>query len=511
MAIALREIFARFGIQFDSAPLAKGAEKTNLLAKGLKDLEGKLAAPALVASLGLFVRGMYGMGLALGDSSRQLGMSATALREWQFVAEASGVPVEDMNNALGTLSANMRGAVSGNYDMLYQFRRLGVQVRDTYGRLRDTGDVMMEVGTRIAGIQRPITQARYLMMMFGESGRILLPVFQQGARAVNGMREEVRAITGGDLDRVAEQTRKMRAEMARLNLVSEALANSIFLEVLPAVRWMIVEAGKMARWLKTLQVETTAFESGLMLLSALAIAQFGRMGAELVRTFGMKGLMRMPMILALVAMVLLFDDIRGALNGDKSAIAEWIDAWQGAGTAARWVDDIKIGIEGVREAIFDAINGYRMLRGLPPLETAKEAREATDRMTQAQNEAGRRTDLNGNARSHATLSYSGDEPRRYTPTQYVAGQTYTTAPPVAPGGPRGGGNASPRIVALPGPPAPITVRTEIGAITVAPPIGTDASEVANQVVERVRAREQASLAAARRALVPVGAGGVNEE
>ena len=80
---------------------------------------------------------------ALNETSASLGVSAQDLARWGYVIEATGGTAESLRSALRVLS----NAASENSD---EFRRLGIDVHDGNGKLKDTSELLREV---LAGLQ----------------------------------------------------------------------------------------------------------------------------------------------------------------------------------------------------------------------------------------------------------------------------------------------------------------------------------------------------------------------
>ena len=338
MAVALKEIFARFGVDFDASALKKGSVEVQDMVKRLADLGKQLTGPAIVTGAALFVRGMIEQGKELADQAAALNTSATSMREWQYVAERNGVPAEQMNQALSTLANNARASVSGNYDLAYAFRRLQVNVRDANGQLKPTGDLMAEVGTQIAKIGNPLIRARMTMQHFGEAGRFLIPIFEKGATSINAMRQEVRDLVGGDLDELAKQSRQVRGEQARFKLAFDALTTTITLHLLPVFRWLTVGISKIIAEGKKLVENTRLIEAAMITLGAVFVIQGLKMAAAMLPVI----IPMLPIALGLAFIILLVDDLLVLMAGGKSSIGDFIDSFYGAGTAAELVGGIKL-------------------------------------------------------------------------------------------------------------------------------------------------------------------------
>lgn len=384
---ALREVFVSFGVEFNSAPLERGAKRTEKLTEQLTQavpqlektqdrttkVVGALAGLASILGAGAIVRGLNNLiqsavdnTLQMSDTARQLGTTTQAMREWQFVAEQSGLPVETMNSALQTLSQNMRSVQLGNGDMATAFRRLHVPVRDAQRNLRDASDVFGEAGVAIARIENPTRRARLATQVFGEAGRQLIPIFEQGETAINGMRDEVRNLLGGNLQAMEQQSRRVRAEYSRFNLSLEALTNSIVLQLLPSFTWLVQGVSSVVRAMKAWTDENNIIQAFFTAGIPVLIALFYQLGTAMLAAFGPALLAIAPYAAAFGVLMFVVDDLIALFNGGGSAIGRFLDALFGVGTAQQVVADLRDAYEGFFLWLDNAIDTLvRTLQRIP--------------------------------------------------------------------------------------------------------------------------------------------------
>ncbi len=346
----IRQLDAQRGIKVKSEELAELGQRAAVMGAGL------LAAGAAVV---MFAQRMAGLGLQLGDTSRELGTSATEMTAWQQVAERSGVPVEAMNGALGTLAGHLREATARTGDARFMFRRLGVEWQNADGTVRDTSAVMMDAGRSIASIGDPVRRARMGAQVLGDSWRLLAPIFEGSGASIETMRQEVRDLVGGDLEELTAQSREVRGEQARFNLALQALQTTIALRILPTFSWLMGSVSRAIAVFKRWTDESNIVRAVLYTLGAIAAVQFAQMAVALARTFGPQMLARAPMLLALAALVLTVDDLISLFEGGPSAIGDFVDAIAGAGTAAAWVGEMRDFFEHFGQYMSDAATAIR--------------------------------------------------------------------------------------------------------------------------------------------------------
>lgn len=509
MGIALREIFARFGVLFDTKDLNLGAQSTEEVVDKIKDLGRQLTAPALVGGAVMFSRHMAEVGQALGDQARQWRMSAAQMREWQYVAEASGLQVEEMNSALDSLSRSARAATEGDYDLAYTFRRIGVDVRDGNRELKSTGVLMDEVGQRLAQIERPRLRARIANQLLGESARFIVPLFEDGGRAIHGMQEEIRGLIGGDIEEFTAQSRRARMEGARSRLAFEAMSNSLALVLMPTVTRVTSYVGMGVAWFKKWTDQSYILQSTVQVASVVIAASMLKAGLAAAAAFGPTALAMAPYVAALGFIILLVDDLNALFSGGKSLIGEWIDSMYGVGASADAVRVVKEVWEEVVEIVTRAIGAVTDFLGLTP-ETAVGRLNPT-----AARETFNRQDRERLARQGMTQDSPFSLPRRMTPEEARARDAtvgeaarnvlgdlqrqFSGVLQFARGQGQGVSTRGPS--AAPGAPTEVRINSPVGQIVVQPSAGMDEERLASLVHDRFQARQTDNLRAARRALV----------
>jgi hypothetical protein len=384
---ALREVFAKFGVEFDRSKADQGRQSVKALEASIQSVNKELPktqqevkktenhfsafaksffASGLIAGLAQFVQGVIQNTLAQADQAQALGTTTQSMLEWQHVAAASGVSVEVMNSGLATLSQNMRAVQQGSGDAATTFRRLHVPVRDANRNLRDTGDVMVEAGLAIARIENPTLRARMAVRTFGDAGRQLIPIFEQGATSVEGMRAEVRDMVGNNLAAMETGARKARGEYSRLSLAFQGVSNSIALTLLPSFLWMIQSLTWVVREAKRLADTTFILQAAFATAIPVILVLLGQLLAATWATFGPMIVAMAPFALGVAAIVLVVDELLALFNGGDSIIGRFIDSLLGVGQAKVIVQELRQSYEDLVDWFSSAIDTViRQLSRIP--------------------------------------------------------------------------------------------------------------------------------------------------
>jgi hypothetical protein len=155
----LREVLARFGIEFDGAALQAGIG-------GLQNLAIAAAAAAVALGVGLLVAlrnltvEMAEFGDEAAKTARQLGISGDELLRWRFAAERSGVGAQSLTNGLRRLQRNIVDAGEGVDTAVRAFSDLDVEFRDAEGGFREIEDILPEIADGFAALESASSTTR---------------------------------------------------------------------------------------------------------------------------------------------------------------------------------------------------------------------------------------------------------------------------------------------------------------------------------------------------------------
>ncbi len=375
-AEVIKEFLARLGFEIDEA----GAQKfTNWLGMATARTAA-FGAGITAAAAGLYY-GVYKIAQSNSEllgTAEALGMSVQRLRELNFVAEQQGSNAEAVKSSLESLKSAMAGATIGQGG-LATFARLGIRIKDNTGKLRDTADVLDEVGRKIQKMDRPRAE-----MFMGQLGidRSLYRMLTQDVTGLTAAYRDMYAATGMDAQKAAEQSREFVKEVKMLKTVFGLLAETVGLA-------LIGKAGKDVRSLR--KVVTDNFKPIAAVLQGVAeiitrVAKFflilgGRVGdwiGRIVRWFQTLDATTQTLILAvlgfaaawrylnlsflmtplgavitgIITLLALVDDFMTYMEGGESAI-NW----------GPWVNDI-VSIAGEMSKLLDVMGElWNMVKG----------------------------------------------------------------------------------------------------------------------------------------------------
>lgn len=337
MSGALREIIAAFGIDFDpEGNLAKGDKHIDGVTEKLLGF-GKIVAGAFAVDKILdFTKELIDEATALSRQATILGTSTKELEEWEYAAQRSGLSAEDFTAAVTKMSRNINEAsenAGGN--AAKAFKKLGVAVKDSSGKLLSPTDALDQLAVGLEGIHDPAQRTALVMDLFGRSGAQLLPFLSKGPEGLAKLRAEVDELGAGMDETFIKGAKEYKGNMARLNLALKGFGIQVIGPLLPLLGRLTTVAVTAAKgfvgWVKHTKLLQTAFialiDKGVLSLFRsipLLIARFGGLSAVLLRLGGF--------LLKTVAPFLILEDIIVFLAGGKSAIGKGLDKAFGPGT-----------------------------------------------------------------------------------------------------------------------------------------------------------------------------------
>lgn len=191
---------------------------------------------AAIAGAGALVRGPLEVakkfaiddGAAIDLLAKSLNTTAEDITAFGFAASKAGVPFEDLTGFLGGLNAKLTGLADGTDASADRLRDLGVYGRDLINL--PFNEQMEKLAQAVRETVNPIDRATIATEMFGESGKAMLPVLEQGAAGMRKYMNEAKrtgqVMTGEQATKAAAAQRALTSayESARKAVVEVGMA-----------------------------------------------------------------------------------------------------------------------------------------------------------------------------------------------------------------------------------------------------------------------------------------------
>lgn len=164
---------------------------------------------------------------AIGRLSQKTGLSIPLIAAFRSEAIALGVPFEQMNTSLGKFAGNVYQAATLGGPLADTFKRMGVNLLDVNGRIRDTDSLLSESAQWFKVHAASAEKARFAQELFGRSGRELIPVLNEGAEGIQKMRDAGGPITDESYAMANEFSIKVREIKEQIEFLFIAVANKL--------------------------------------------------------------------------------------------------------------------------------------------------------------------------------------------------------------------------------------------------------------------------------------------
>lgn len=229
----LKEFLVKLGFQTDEKSLKRFTEGVNAASKGVTNLVAAIQGAALTISIGVarFASGME----KLYFSASKSGASEGKLKAFSKTVENLTGNGEDATASIQGLARALR-TNPGNFGVL---AALGVDARDANGRLRDTADIMADLGVALSERTYPVAKQYADMLGIGEDTLLAMisPDFSKH------LAEQQKLIKGyEDAAKASHEFMKtLRELMTRLETVGVTIGSALLKTLGP-------QMDEVARW-----------------------------------------------------------------------------------------------------------------------------------------------------------------------------------------------------------------------------------------------------------------------
>lgn len=211
---------------------------SGVLQKGLETIASKFMDMAkAVIEFGLNVASLAD---DLNTLARQTGLSTDTLQEFQYASAFIDVEVSTMTGSLTKLTKNMYSASTGSKSASDAFSKLGVNIYNADGSLRDSYDVFLDTIDALGQINDEATRDGLAMSIFGKSAQELNPLIIAGSGALAEYRQQAHEV-GYVMDgETLDAMNSVNDEVDAMKLQFEALKNQLGVDVSPVIHEVIV-------------------------------------------------------------------------------------------------------------------------------------------------------------------------------------------------------------------------------------------------------------------------------
>lgn len=277
--------------------------------RGIQDLAGGAMKALGALGIGLSAAGLAGWvkqaidaADATDDLSQRMGVAVKDVAGLQLAFKFAGVEGGVMSSSMVRLSRN----VVENGDL---FERMGIQVRNVDGTLKNSKQVLYDVADVFQDMPEGIERTALATQVFGKAGADLMPMLSGGSEGLKEL-DEMAARLGLTLD--AETTAaagQFNDTLDLLGMAGEGMGRKIAAQLLPTLNSLASGLLDSATQGDGLRMATDALAAGLKGLLSVVIGVAGGMGAIGSAIGGV----------AAAAVAVASGDFRGAANIAKEA------------------------------------------------------------------------------------------------------------------------------------------------------------------------------------------------
>ncbi|MFA8336402.1 mannosyl-glycoprotein endo-beta-N-acetylglucosamidase [Burkholderia cenocepacia] len=212
-SVVIREFLVALGFKVDEKGLKNFKEGVEGTTKGVKQLIATVSGAALTVSAG--VAAFASKLEHLYFVSQRTGASATNLRGFEFAARNMGVSAEAATGTIENLARFLRNNPAGEGYLA----TLGVQTRNANGELRDTVDIMSDLGKSLAN--KPTWLASQYGNILGIDENLMLAMRNGDFEKLLAQYREMSKSTG--LDKAADDSHRFMTQLRGLGTSFENL------------------------------------------------------------------------------------------------------------------------------------------------------------------------------------------------------------------------------------------------------------------------------------------------
>lgn len=208
------------------------------------------AATAAAAALGKLMMDSGKFADDLITLSNKTGISVTQLQELEYAARFVDVSVETMTSSMNKLTRTMgmaqQSLQSGKLnEQAKAYQRLGVEVMNTDGTLRNNKEVFNEVIDALGKMTNETERDALAMQLFGKSATELNPMIKAGSVELNRLAQEAHQVGAIVSEEGVSALGAFDDHMQTLNASTQGLMREALAQLAPLINEMIVGLKEM--------------------------------------------------------------------------------------------------------------------------------------------------------------------------------------------------------------------------------------------------------------------------
>ena len=370
MARVLDSFLIGLGMQTDQGSFSRAQSAVGGLATKIG-----LTVAAIKGIQAVFMGAAIGIASGLSNLQKQadrIGIAASELDKWQYVADQTNTSVQSLQRSMEMLTRSAgNAATKGVSPAAKAFKELGVNVKDSEGKIKNSSVLMEEVGTQLAKLDK--AQQISIGQKLGLD-RATIDTISKDLGSIVSEYDKMTEAVGISIDEAAAASTDFMDELSRFKSFTTMLTRSVFAEFILKMRngfrdlraWLLDNAAAIQKAIRTVMTVVKALSDIISAAFTVAAKEIGKLinwwknlddssknvvSALALVTTGIwllnKAMQASPIfwiIGALVALLALYEDFQVFKEGGL-ALIDW----------GPYVDQIDAALEATQEFVEDFI------------------------------------------------------------------------------------------------------------------------------------------------------------
>ena len=180
---------------------------------------------------------------ALANIADTINMDVEATQQWDYVLQTVGSSIDEAQGDLSAFQEKIMEAREGTGEAAEMFAKLGVNVLDQNGILRDTESVLLDTVHALQIMADETERNATSSILLGGTGEKLIPIYNQSAESLDYLLEkkkELGILTGEEIETLKDVSKALIDYEERVNHAKDTVA----VEFAPALEAFYEMAGE---------------------------------------------------------------------------------------------------------------------------------------------------------------------------------------------------------------------------------------------------------------------------
>lgn len=186
--------------------------------------------------------------------SQRLGLTREGFQELDFVLSQSGVDINSFQTGMKSLLKNMDAMNEGNKTATENFSKLGVEVANADGSLRNEEDVLWDTIAAFQQMEDSTDKSRLAQELFGKQGQEIIPLLNGAAGSMEEMRQQAHELGLVLSDEAIDSGVVFTDTMDQVQRSLSAIMTNIGASVMPVIQsvldWVIAHMPEIQAFLQ---------------------------------------------------------------------------------------------------------------------------------------------------------------------------------------------------------------------------------------------------------------------